>query len=196
MHNKTFLDEKDMLSHVASGDEDAFERLFSLYHNQLGAYIYHLTDSMELAEEVVQDVFLKIWLDKESLAEVRNFKSYLFVISKNYALNCLRKVIRERANYAQWDDNVVNSIVILENDKQEKYYNLLDEAIDNLPSQQKKVYLLSRHQRLKYSEISENLDLSKETVKKYLKIAVTSIKNHIQTNIDLSIIIVAILFKR
>jgi RNA polymerase sigma-70 factor (family 1) len=196
MYNKTFLDEKDMLLHVADGSEEAFERLFSLYHHQLGAYIYHLTDSMELAEEVVQDVFLKIWMSREKLTEVRNFKAYLFVISKNYALNCLRKVAKEKVHYEQWDDNVVNSIVLTENEKYDKYYSLLDEAIDNLPAQQKKVYLLSRHQRLKCSEISENLDLSKETVKKYLKIAVTSIKNHIQTNINLSIIIIAVLFKR
>jgi RNA polymerase sigma-70 factor (ECF subfamily) len=185
-----------MLLHVSNGSEEAFEQLFSLYHHQLGAYIYHLTDSMELAEEVVQDVFLKIWMSRETLAEVRSFKAYLFVISKNYALNCLRKVVKERMHYTQWNDNVVNSIVLLEEDNQDDYYSLLDEAINNLPAQQKKVYLLSRHERLKYSEIAENLDLSKETVKKYLQTATTSITNYIHTNIDLSILIAAILLAR
>ncbi|MDB5029859.1 sigma-70 family RNA polymerase sigma factor [Mucilaginibacter sp.] len=193
MHNKTFLDEKDMLLSVANGNEEAFEQLFSLHHHQLGIYIYHLTDSMELAEEVVQDVFLKIWISRGELAGIKNFKGYLFVISKNHALNCLRKVARERLHYEQWDDSVIDMMALSENERNTKYYDLLDEAIDNLPVQQKKVYLLSRHQRLKYSEISENLDLSKETVKKYLKIAVTSIKNHIQTNIDASILFIVIL---
>ena len=195
MHNRTFLDEKDMLLHVAGGDEDAFERLFSLHHQQLGMYIYRLTNSMELAEEVVQDVFLKIWMNRADLEEVKNFKAYLFVISKNYALNCLRKVAKEYARYAQWDESVVNAMAE-EIGSEQKYYHLLDEAIDSLPTQQKKVYLLSKHERLKYSEISENLDISKETVKKYLKIAVASIKSHIQTNIDVLLIITAFLFRR
>jgi RNA polymerase sigma-70 factor (family 1) len=196
MYNKTFLDEKDMLLHVANGNEEAFERLFLLYHQQLATYIYHLTDSVELAEEVVQDVFLKIWMSREALAEVKSFKAYLFVISKNHALNCLRKVAKERARFEQWDDNVINAIILTENEKDEKYYSLLDEAINNLPAQQKKVYLLSRHERRKYSEIAADLDLSKETVKKYLQIAVTSITNYVQTNIDLSIILIAILLSR
>lgn len=184
MPNSAFLSEKDMLKHVADGSDEAFKQLFTLYHHQLGTYIYRLTDSMELAEEVVQDVFLKIWMSRETLTGIENFKAYLFVISKNHALNCLRKLARERSYYNEWDDNVVNAISS-ENDKYEPYYSILDEAINNLPTQQKTVYLLSRHQRLKYAEIAERLNLSKETVKKYLQIAIASITNYVHANIDL-----------
>ena len=88
--------ENDLLLRVAGGDEHAFSELFNTHHQLLGTHIYRITGSAELAEEVVQDVFLKIWLSRESLAAVQHFRAYLFVISKNHALNCLRKIAKER----------------------------------------------------------------------------------------------------
>ena len=70
------------------------------------------------------------------------------------------------------------------------YYSLLDEAIDHLPPQQQKVYLLSRHKRLKYDEIATQMGLSRETVKKYLQGATHSITNFVQSNIDVSAIVI------
>lgn len=179
-------DEHELMLEVAAGSESAFKQLFAQYHHRLGAYIYRLTDSMELAEEIVQDVFLKIWMSRETLAGIKSFKAYLFVVSKNYALNCLRKVAKERNRSAEWDDNIINDIAVDETDEYDKYYSLLDEAINHLPPQQKTVYILSRQQHLKYNEIAEQLNLSRETVKKYLQIAIASITNYVQANIDLA----------
>jgi RNA polymerase sigma-70 factor (family 1) len=176
--------ECELMLQVAAGDEIAFGKLFAQYHRQLGAYIFRITDSVELAEEVVQDVFLKIWMSREALQGVKSFKAYLFVVSKNHALNCLRKVIKERAHKVEWHDSTINEIQITVDDVQDKYYCLIDEAINNLPPQQQKVYLLSRHQRYKYAEIAEQLGISHETVKKYLQIAVASITNYVQGHID------------
>lgn len=189
------LNEHELLFEVASGNENAFRQLFELYHQQLGAYIYRLTDSAELAEEIVQDTFLKIWINREVLANIKSFKAYLFVVSKNYALNCLRKLAKERSLTAEWNDNVIGAIAVEEDEKYDRYYGLLDHAINHLPPQQKAVYLLSRQQHLKYNEIADKLNLSRETVKKYLQIAIASITSYVQANIDLTaLLIVAFYF--
>jgi RNA polymerase sigma-70 factor (family 1) len=174
--------ENELLLKVAAGDEHAFRLLFTTYHQQLGTHIYRITNSTELAEEVVQDVFLKIWMTRETLSNIEDFKAYLFVISKNYALNCLKKLAKERVQIKQLEQSSIGLL----NVEQDSgiYYNLLDEAIDHLPPQQQKVYLLSRHNRLKYAEIADQLKLSRETVKKYLQIATTSITDYVRTHLE------------
>lgn len=183
--------EKELLLKVANGDEHAFSELFNTHHQLLGTHIYRITDSVELAEEVVQDVFLKIWMSRETLTTVQNFRAYLFVISKNHALNCLRKVAKERTHQKFIEENAL-SVTSDDNPGLEGYYSLLDEAIDHLPPQQQKVYLLSRHNRLKYDEIARQMGLSRETVKKYLQGATHSITSFVQSNIDVSAMIILI----
>lgn len=176
---------------MANGDEHAFSELFNTHHQLLGAHIFRITDSVELAEEVVQDVFLKIWMSRETLTTVQNFRAYLFVISKNHALNCLRKVAKERIHQKTLEENIL-PFATEENPGLDGYYSLLDEAIDHLPPQQQKVYLLSRHNRLKYDEIASQMGLSRETVKKYLQGATHSITAFVQSNMDISAMIILI----
>lgn len=179
--------DKNLCLQVSSGDEQAFKQLFNTYHQQLGAYILRLTNSTELAEEIVLDVFLKLWMNRRTLWEIQNFKAYLFVVSKNHTLNALKKVIKERLLQKEPEEHYTKQI-LAEVDLNQ-YYSLLDEAIDHLPPQQQKIYLLSRHKRLKYSEIAEKLGLSHETVKKYLQIATASITTYVNANLAAGLII-------
>lgn len=192
MPDLSLYSEEDLLIKVSAGDEDAFRHLFLKYHQQLGIHIFRITNSVDIAEEIVQDVFLKIWMSRETLVRVRNFKAYLFVISKNHTLNCLRKLSRERIHKKEWEDGSVK-ILTSESDSFNIYYCLLDEAIDQLPPQQQKVYLLSRHERLRYAEIANRLNLSCETVKKYLQIATASITAYVKTNSEATIILLIVL---
>jgi len=178
--------ENNLLLQIATGDQLAFRKLFVQYHQHLGNYIFRITNSAELAEEIVQDVFMKIWIKRETLAAVRNFKAYLFVISKNQALNCLRKIVKERSLKTSLE-NILSS----EEEDQDlsEYYRLVDEAINLLPPQQQRVYLLSRHERLKYLEISDEMNISSETVKKYLKIANSSIIAYVRANLESALLL-------
>ena len=184
--------EKSLLAKVAFGDEQAFSELFYAHHQQLGIHIYRITESVELAEEVVQDVFLKIWLNRDALTKVENFRAYLFVLSKNHALNCLRKLAKERVNQVTIDENTA-VLQLADHNDPDSYYALLDEAINHLPPQQQKVYLLSRHNRLKYDEIAHQMGLSRETVKKYLQASTLSITNFVHANINIPLILLVTL---
>ena len=169
------------MQQVANGDETAFSELYYRHHNTLGIYIYQLTQSRELSEEIVQDVFLKIWAGRESLTEVTNFKAWLFIVSKNHALNSLRTLVKERVLKKTWTRDYQFSHTKDEATVDDDAYMLLDQAINQLPEQQKKVFILSRYRRLKYKEIATELNLSKETVKSYLAIAVSSITKFVNS---------------
>src|SRR5688572_12075580 len=93
--------EKELLHKIAEGDQSAFATLFDSFHHTLGSFIYSITKSKELAEEIVLDVFLKIWMTREALTEVKNFKAYLFTVSRNAAISSLRKIASERTKHNQ-----------------------------------------------------------------------------------------------
>ncbi|OJW18131.1 sigma-70 family RNA polymerase sigma factor [Mucilaginibacter sp. 44-25] len=183
-------DEKELLFEVSRGNEHAFKELFSAYYQLLGTHIHRITESIELTEEVVQDSFLKIWLNRDALAGVNNFKAYLLIIAKNHALNCLRKLAREHQQHKPISIELVEDALADTDTSNNEYYSLLDMAIDHLPPQQQRVYLLSRHKRLKYDEIATQMGLSRETVKKYLQGATHSITSFLQSNMDVSIFII------
>jgi RNA polymerase sigma-70 factor (family 1) len=182
--------ETELLLAVSQGDERAFTTLYNHYHQRLGLHIYRITKSTELAEEVVHDVFLKIWLNRETLAEIDNFSVYLYVISKNAALNCLKRIAREKAVTTDLDP-VLDQIPMMETPEEDYRYILIDEAIDRLPPQQRQAYLLARHERLTYAEVALRMGLSKETVKKYLQIATEFICGYIGKRLIISILILS-----
>ncbi|MCE6989715.1 RNA polymerase sigma factor [Dyadobacter sp. CY323] len=182
LHQETAL-----LQAVSQGDERAFTVLYNHYHQRLGVHIYGITKSAELAEEVVHDVFLKIWLNREMLADIENFPVYLYVVSKNAALNCLKKTAREQTKTTDLD-TALDYLQITETAEDDYRYLLIDEAIDRLPPQQRQVYLLSRHERLTYAEVALQMGLSKETVKKYLQIATEFISTYIRKRLIISIL--------
>nr|WP_295923846.1 sigma-70 family RNA polymerase sigma factor [uncultured Dyadobacter sp.] len=179
--------ENEILQQVAQGNERAFAELFNHFHQPLGLHIFKFTKSEQLAEEVVQDVFLKIWLNRKLLLKIENFRVYLYVISKNAAFNCLKKVAYESARIVDLD--LEDDTIAAETSEEDHRYLLIDEAIDQLPPQQKLVYLLRRHERLSYAEISDRMKISKETVKKYLQIATESISMHIRKKLIISFLI-------
>lgn len=181
----TAVDEKDLLQQVAEGNEAAFRELFYRYADKLGSYVLRLTHSKTSAEEIVQDVFLKIWLNRKTLSEIENFRVYLFVLSRNQTLNAIRKSIRETNHQKEWEKNQATaaemSSVRIEKEESRQLEHLLEGAIHQLPSQQQKVWLLSRQQGLTHPQIASTMGISKETVKKYIMHANQSITRFIRS---------------
>jgi RNA polymerase sigma-70 factor (family 1) len=187
-------DEKQLLLKVAGGDERAFRTLFEKYHGVLATHIMRITRLQESTEEIVQDVFLKIWMSRETLSDIHDIRSYLYIVSKNHALDSLKKTARERVTFSDADWNLVEKSLVHTEPEDSVPLGLIDEAIDRLPPQQKKVYLLSRRERKKYSEIAEQLGISRETVKKYLQLATVSISTYILDNTSICISSIIFLF--
>lgn len=179
----------ELLPLVATGSEKAFRQLFHLYADLLHTYIYNITKSSELAEEVVQDIFLQIWTSRETLGNIRNFRNYLFVISRNHALNTIKRMVRESRRKKQWEEN--KELHVENNPEyQEHRLSLIEEAVCLLPPQQQKVWIMSRRQGMKYSEVAALTGLSRETVKKYLQYATSSIMQYVTSHIDIMVILI------
>jgi len=190
------LSEIELVKLVSTGNERAFRYLYITYHQLLRTHVYRLTESSELADEIVQDVFLKIWNNREILAGINNFKGYLFILSKNYTIDFLRKHIRQTILHQKWESEEGQTFKEEDLDGGvNNYYGLLDEAIDQLPPQQKKVYLLSRHEHLKYVEIAGQLGISRETVKTYLQLATAAITLYVKKKVNFIVLLLFLIKK-
>ena len=180
-------DEKDLLQQVSEGNEAAFRELFYRYADRLGNYVLRLTHSKTLAEEIVQDVFLKIWISREALCEVENFNVYLFVVSRNKTLNAMRKVVWQIGHQKEWERNQAAAVENNQKSGQEEGIyaeGLINNAVDQLPSQQRKVWLLSRKDGLTHPQIATAMGISRETVKKYIMHANQSITRFIRSRLS------------
>lgn len=200
MSTHSINDVKGLLAQVAEGNEQAFAQLFKLHYNQLGDFIFRITESKLLTQEIVQDVFLKIWINRSSLATIESFKAYLIVVARNHAYNCLKQIAREKNRQKQWADTLLHQAVSQDNETEpgntaEDAGRLLEEAVALLPPQQKNVYLLSRQEGISHDGIAKKLNISHGTVKKHMVLALRFLKNHLRTNSNLLILFITTSFR-
>jgi RNA polymerase sigma factor (sigma-70 family) len=185
---KPLHNESDLLLRVAEGDDRAFVELYYAYHQSLAKYIYTLLESELMSEEIVQDVFVKIWENRVELPKIEKFTSYLFILTRNYTLNCLRKIINDRKLGQMYIDDIRHYSDDSDSLKlDDVYQDVLNRAVAQLPPSQQKVLML-RQQGLKTREIAEKMGISTDSVKKYQQWASSSVAKFIKSHSALVIL--------
>lgn len=177
------LNEVFLLRKVAAGDEDAFSKLFDAYQQQVSGFVFSIIGSKELTQEIVQDIFIKIWQKRGELLEIQKFDAYLFVLSKNYTLNCIRKIQREQKKataYSTLLPDLEKEQSEIDNDD---YLQLIEKATAELPPQQQRVFRL-RMEGLKNHEIAAQLMISPDSVKKYQQLALKSVATFVKMHLS------------
>jgi RNA polymerase sigma-70 factor (ECF subfamily) len=180
-----------LLQQVAAGNESAFRTLFYAWHQKLGSFVYNWTKSLPITEEIVQDVFLKIWMTRESLTTIERFDNYLYVLARNQAFNILKKASRERVKHNDWERSAENMAAYPDALPLEEYSPLISKAVAQLPDQQKKVYELKYGRGLKYEEIGLYLNISPETARKHMQLAIRFITAYLQTNTNILVFLLS-----
>ena len=157
------LEHMDLLIKLREGDEPAFIQIYNQYRSKIYTYAYQLCKSSDTAEEIVQEVFIKIWQKREQLNLQLSFNAYIKKITLNHVLNHLKKVARERALQEQVFHTIETSSNRTEDHILEKELRqIYDEAINRLPQQKKIIYQLSRVEELSHDEIAQKLNISKK----------------------------------
>lgn len=172
-----------LFSEIALGNEEAFDVFFYRYNTKVYYFILHIVKVEEVAEELIHDVFLKIWLNREGLPHIDNPGNYLFVAAKNRSLNQLDKAATERRERAPLDGQVLPDI---SDPEEQLLYKeslaLIAQAVQELPEQQRLVFQLSKEQGLSRDEIAVRLNVSPHTVKNQLGSARKSIQQYMRAH--------------
>lgn len=158
----------------------AFETIFNEHYSNLCAYGNNFLKDIEASEEVVQEVFFKLWINRDSLEITTSLKSYLFRAVRNSSLNVLKHVgIRE--DYKQHNERIIQ----MEEKSQEdqvivsELEEKIRKAIDALPLERRKIFIMSRYDGLKYKEIAEKLGISVKTVENQMGSALKSLRTEL-----------------
>ncbi len=189
MNKPDSYNEKLLISRVADGDEKAFGIIVNLYWKNIYSQALTYVKSTHLAQDIVQDVFLKVWEKRQALTNIDRFDSYLFIIARNLIISGLRKKLTMPLNNDMQNFTIESSCPdTMYSHKQ--LNEVILKAIDLLPKQQKTTYLLSRNEGLNYEAIAAQMELSKETVKKHIGRALNFLRTYISMHAELGLLLI------
>ncbi|MBF4494172.1 sigma-70 family RNA polymerase sigma factor [Flavobacterium sp. MR2016-29] len=189
-------EQNKLLYELSQGSELAFTQLYNQYKNIVFSTALKITKSKILAEEAVQDVFLKIWQNHENLAEIASIENYLFIVSRNHIFDMIKKIARETSliseiEHINTSSNDTDTII-----KDDQYNVILNQIVEQLPFQQQKIYKMAKWDGLSHQKIGEDLGISTETVKKHMALALKFVRHKISPymNMFMSILLFLMLY--
>jgi RNA polymerase sigma-70 factor (family 1) len=177
-HRKAEINLKDLLLEISEGDQAAFAKLYAVFGKRLRTFSVSLVHSKEIAEEVVEDVFIKIWAKRETLSAIENIAVYLYVAVKNLSLNKLAEKAKQLiAEPYKGLDPEIESLqydphtLLVTSEMLAK----MNQTIETLPPRCKMIFKLVREDGLRYKEVSEILNISVNTIDVQMAIAIKRI---------------------
>lgn len=165
-----------ILKKVSEGDEKAFRNLFEYYYPKVKAFITTFIDDDADAEDLAQNIFVKIWLQRSILPEIRSFGAYLYTITRNTAIDFgrVRKIriplTEENSDHASAECQSEHEFFAKETEIQ------IAAAISKLPEKRKQVFIMSRMEGKTNGEIADIMGISKKTVENHLNLVLKELR--------------------
>jgi RNA polymerase sigma-70 factor (ECF subfamily) len=186
-------EERELFERIANGDEQAFTRLFYLYTPKLIPFLHKLTKNDQLAKEMLQETFLRLWTNRQELTKVQSPSAWIYRLASNISIDYLRvqgnrQRILKTIHVADTGDHVTESV------DARQLKSIIHTAVDKLPEKRQQIYRLSREQGLSHQEIATELGISINTVKNQLGIALKTIQEYISRETGLTLLTVVLLF--
>jgi len=183
---------KLLIQQLQTGSEKAFTTLYDKYSQQLYRNILRLVKDDDIAQELLQDLFLKIWESRQNIKLEGSFKSFLYKVAENLVYAHFRKIAKDNRliakliiSYDDFETNVEETIISREN------HDFLKKAIENLSPQRKHIYTSCKLEGKSYEEVSNELGISTSTVRNQIVKANKSIKQYFTLNQDMVIVLLA-----
>ncbi len=173
-------DDKELYLKLKEGNEQAFQILFKKYYSAMCHFARQFLNDSELAEETVQDMFVKIWEKRESLNIETSVKHYFFRSVRNHCLNQIQhekikkqyaKVVLESANHEISPEQYFIEVDLVKR---------IEASIEALPPKRKEIFRLSREQGMKYKDIAETLNISVKTVEAQMGLALKHLRDELK----------------
>lgn len=177
--------EKELLLRIARDDAQAFTCLFNCYKNKIYTIACKLTESPAVAEEAVQEIFMKLWIKRKELPGIEHFSAWFYTVARNHMFTLFKR----KAVIACREIGEIDPGALFNNDAEERILlreteTIIKKALHALPPQQNKVYHLIKERGYKKEEVAAFLNLSPETVKIHLAKAMKNIRAYCIAHMD------------
>lgn len=185
--------EKDVLEKLAQGNESAFKIIYDAYWYSIYKTARRYTKSVELAEDIVQEIFTTLWSNRVKFTGVLHLEYYLITMTKNLTYRTMRKISFEAAV----KNTLTAEKLSMENDTEDQmldqqYAQLVQQAIGLLPTQQKQVFRLSKLEGLSHKDIAAQMNISHLTVKAHMAKALRFIRLYLHPHVDTYVLYVVL----
>ncbi len=175
----TLENERALFLRIAEGDEVAFTNVYQSFTPSLASFILKLTRSDALVDEIIQETFFQVWVSRDKLSEVREPRAWVFRIAANISYSYLRRLLTEKKVLKNIISEPGKDWSAAETLQVNMLLNTVQEVVNDLSPQRKKVYLLSREAGLTVPQIAEALNLSPNTVRNTLQSSLGAIRDHL-----------------
>ena len=164
----TYTD-KELIALLKVGNNEAFTELYDRYHDGICRFVVRYLKSTELAEDICQNVFLKIWEQKEQSMQIIEFGAYVFTIAKRQSLDFLKRAAVEQTAMSVVLNNYRPLLNTIEDDHQtNEYMVFINKVLSDFPEQTRRVFHLCRQENRSYDEAAEILGISRHAIKKHM----------------------------
>ena len=178
---------KELLQQIAAGDQAAFRLVYSSYYRRLFQFAFSIVKTRESAEEIVEDVFVRIWQQRDKITAILHLRVYLYTATKNSSLNYLSRQAKasitepfDHIHVGMGESSLTPEQILITAEIQQK----IRAAIEALPPRCKMIFKLVREDGLRYKEIAEILNISVNTIDVQMAIAVKRITMAIESEFD------------
>ena len=169
-----------ILSALAQDDEASLEKLFNHYYPRLFNFSKSILKLEDGIDDILQEVFVKIWKNRKNISSAATFNSYIFIITRNLLLNELRRQLSFQNTKEEVKRlSLANEYSLSEQIDYQELKEKIDAFVEELPDRQKEVFLLSRSEGLSHKEIAEKLGIKPKTVEYHITLAVRCLKEKI-----------------
>lgn len=180
---------------LRNGDKQALDEIYKFFYPKLYVFAKSFLKVEDDINDILQDVFVKLWLNREKIGKVETFNSYLFTIAKNAIVSYFREKSKDQKFEARVKEILVNAEK--EYNDELEYKDLkqnLESIIEQLPEKRKQIFKLSREEGLSNKEIAEKLDISVKTVEDHMRHALQFIRKHLKTIEIFTLLYVSLFF--
>ncbi|WP_437368326.1 RNA polymerase sigma factor [Maribacter litoralis] len=180
MDNNNYRNEHLLLKGLKNGSEAAYDYFFKKYYNELCNYLFAICGNTELAEEIAQQSFINFWEKRKKIEIKKNrLKPYFFRMAYNLFIDSKRNENKKSQFLENLKKEAYSEVVELDNVQFEHRLKLVQNEIENLPDQCRKVFLLGKKHGMKYKEISEQLHISVKTVEVHMSKALKRLRTQL-----------------
>ncbi|MDR2950469.1 MAG: RNA polymerase sigma-70 factor [Prevotella sp.] len=170
----------ELIELISDGDRNAFRSVFLSYFPKVKYFIVHLIKEEAAAEDISQDIFIKIWENRVSLKEIQSFDAYIYKMAKNAVINEFKKKDLEEKYYNYNYSSSQENYISIEEELFAKEIRLLTElTVSKMPEQRRKIYEMSRMEGIKNEDIAKKLGITKKTVENHINLALKEIRKTI-----------------
>lgn len=182
------LHEQDLLLQISKGDAKAFDCLYKKYEQPIYHFVLKYVRSITFAEDITQEIFMKIWENRSKLNTIKTFRKYLFTTAKNHTINKLKQYLHtQNARNELFIHVPISANSTVDSLQSKEYSKFISKAINNLPLRTYEVFHLCREEGKSYKEAASTLGVSRNAIKNHMISAMKKLSSVIEKKLDITL---------